>query len=163
MAITRTILPIPTNGWRAGGNERPDIREFHEASSQSFVYGDLVYLSSNKVTVCGADPAAILGIALKAATGTADSIIPVWVIHGSDEFLMNVYHATAASATFSDQSAIDTAYEINKYAAGKWTIDIAATSSTRVTVINYEADSELGNLYMRCWVRFLVANLTFPY
>lgn len=163
MAITHTIKSALANGYDLGSYDAPEIRFFAEAASQSFKCGDLTYLSSNALTVCGSDPSAILGFALCDASGTTGTMIPVWVIKAGHTYLMNAYHATAASATFSDNSAIGTSYEINKYADGKWTVDIAATSSTRVTVIAYEANSEKGNIYMRLWCKFIATNLTFPY
>ena len=160
---TKTIKSALANGYDLGSYSHPEIRDFPEAASQSFVTGDLVYLTSNALTVCGADPAAILGFALAPASGTTGTMIPVWVIKGGHTYLMNVYHATATSATFSDNSGIDTAYEIASYAAGKWVVDISATSSTRGTIIAYESASEKGNIYMRVWFKFLIANLQFPY
>ena len=157
---TITKRPIHLNGIRMRDpGTVPMIKWYTEANSQAFVRGDLVYLSSGALTECGADPAAIMGISLGTSTNvTSGNIaIPVLVLTPGVEVAMNVYHATAASATFSDNSGIETAYEINQASSGIWTIDIAATSSTRVHITEY-LDAK-GDIYMRCWVRFLAANL----
>ena len=55
----------------------PEIMELPEASTQSFVQGELVYLVSGLVTVCASDATAIYGIALEDASGTANTLISV--------------------------------------------------------------------------------------
>ena len=156
---TITKRPIPMNGFRMRDGSYPVIRWYTEADSQSFVVGDLVYTNSGALTECGADPALILGVALADATNvtSGNASLPVLVLTNNTEVSMNVYHATEASATFSDDSGLNTAYEINTPAAGIWTIDIAATSSTRVHITEY-MDAK-GDLYMRCWVAFMGATL----
>jgi len=54
------------------------IKHFYpEAASQSFKKGQLVYLSSGKLTACASDGTAILGIADADASGTTDTSLPV--------------------------------------------------------------------------------------
>lgn len=162
---TITKRPIPLNGYRMRNGGFPVIRKYTEANSQTFKYGDLVYLNSGgsggPLTVCGADPSAILGIAMANATNvtTGNAEIPVMVLTNGIEVAMNVYHATPASATFTAPAGLSTAYEIVQTSAGIWCIDIAATSSTRVHVHEYLDNP--GDIYMRCWVQFMAATLQF--
>lgn len=152
---TQTIM-VTNRFVRTKTGDLPPMRWFPEAASQTFVYGDLVYLSSGAVTVCGADPSSILGVAMMDASGTTGTQIPVLVITDDVEIAMSAYHATKASAVLA-ASNVGTAYEINQYAAGKWTIDIANTSSTRVTVVGNLDD--WGDVYGRAWCQFTSANL----
>lgn len=156
---TITKRPIPLNGYRMRNGGYPSIRWYTEANSQTFVYGDLVYTNSGALTECGADPALILGVALADATNvtSGNASIPVLVLTNDIEVAMNTYHATAASSTFSNDSGLNTAYEINTPSAGIWTIDIAATSSPRVHITEYI--DQKGDLDMRCWVQFMAATL----
>lgn len=156
---TITARPIPYNGFRMRHGTTPHIRWYTEANSQTFVFGDLVYTNSGALTECGTDPSLILGVALAPGTNvtSGNTSIPVLVLTDDTEVAMNVYHATAASATFSDDSGLNTAYEIHTPSAGVWSIDIAATSNTRVHITEYL--DKKGDLYMRCWVKFMNATL----
>jgi hypothetical protein len=133
-----------------------------EANSSTFVVGDLVYITSQAVTVCGSDPSTIAGIALKAGsnTTTANKYIPILVLDGDTEFSMSLYHGTAASATVSDESLkLSVAYGIVKVAAGKWAVDLSETGSTRVEILDYPVQGEaLGDIYMQVMCKVLAAN-----
>ena len=158
LSIKRTGALVKTT---SGRNPRI-IGHLKEANSQSFVVGDLVYVSSGAVTACGADPSTILGIALKAATNTTTTniVIPVLVLDGETSFSMSVYHGTAASATLSDNTTqLSSAYGIVKSAAGKWCVDLSETSSTRVEIMDYPVQGEaLGDIYMQVMCKVLAAN-----
>jgi hypothetical protein len=67
-----------------------------EAATQTFVVGDLVIISSGKVAVASDDDD-VFGIAMKAATGTTNTSIPVYVIHASDKFIAEASDTTAVS------------------------------------------------------------------
>lgn len=161
---TRAIVKGNYLPYRTRDGSSPVIKWYLEADSSTFKAGDWVYLTSNVLTICGSDPSAILGMALADAnntTGTSKKKIPVLVFTLGLEIQMQLYHATAASATFTDGSGIEVAYEVVKYAAGKWMIDVAATSSTRVTVVDY-SDEDKGDLYMPVWVRFHYDDIQHP-
>ena len=144
------------------GRDPRIVAHLKEANSSTFVVGDLVYSSSGAITVCGTDPATIMGIALKAGTNTTttNKKIPVLVLDGDTEFSMSLYHGTAASATFSDASnQLSVAYGIVKSAAGKWAVDLSETSSTRVVITDYPVQGEaLGDIYMQVYCKILAAN-----
>ncbi len=156
---TQTIWLTHAGGVTRSDGSHPQIKFYQEANSQTFVAGDLVYRSSGLLTVCGADPAAILGIALAPATNVTSShtMIPVLVLDTDTEVVMNVYHSTASSATFANNSGHGGEYGIAQNAAGKWCVDLEDTSNTRVKVNSYVDDK--GDIYMKVKVKFMPASL----
>jgi hypothetical protein len=133
------------------------VLSFPEAASQSFVKGDLVYLASGYLTLCGADPTAILGIALEDAhNGSAGAYqIMVSLITAQTIVFMSVYHSTAANDKIE---AVDmgTLYEIDKPVAGTWRVDKTATTATRVRIIQFVDD--VGSLKGRVGCLFFTTN-----
>lgn len=161
LSIKRTGLHI-----RRDDGTAPRIISVLEADSQSFSVGDLVYIYDSaspaySLTECGADPGTILGIALKDSTNvtTGNIMIPVVVLDEHTEFSMSLYHATASSATFSDLTKIGYAsYGIAQNAAGKWVVDIADASNSRVVITDYPVENEkLGDIYMQVMCKVLSA------
>lgn len=161
MATTRVLRPIKMFAPLAG-TTMPHL-SYTEADSQSFVKNDLVYLSSGAVTECGADPEIILGIARTAATNVTSGNIDILVepIFPWCLYVMNVYHASAASATFSDDTGLMVDYEIVNTSGGIWAIDIANTTKKRVRIVKYL--DPVGDIYMRCLVQFLGIYLQITY
>lgn len=119
MAVRESFRYFPT-----GGDPTGLVLAFREADSQTFVRGDLVFLSSNLLTLCGADPASILGIAQEPATNVTSGhkYIKVLVIRPTDVFESQFTDATPAQAVFA---ATDQAkgYEIVRTSAGLWEVD----------------------------------------
>mgnify|MGYP000953541087 CR=1 FL=1 len=152
---------------------RWEIRNLPEAASQSFKWGDPVMFSSGKVaavTLTGSDPtktldmsgvAGIIGFALRAATGTADSTIPVAVPLDESEILLPVDHATPASA-ITAVTQIGTSYEMGYY-DGVFTVRIDVTSAGDVMVVPTEIDTTypVGEQYGRLWCKVLSAERAF--
>jgi len=137
----------------------PEIREYPEAASQDFKLGDFVYLVNGKVTVCGADPSSILGIALKDATETEDSSIPVALANRDTLFEANIYYDANGSDESNNALAaadIGKKYGIVKSAAGKWYIDKTDTSNTRI-IIRDKVD-DIGDYYARVIFQVMVKN-----
>lgn len=145
------------------GCEPRTISYLKEANSQTFKTGDLVYSNSGAITVCGANPSTILGIAKCDATNvtSGNKIIPVTCLNNDwTLFSMQIYHATAASATYSDMTKIAavTYTDIVQNAAGKWMLDIATNSNARMCVVEYPVQSEaLGDIYLTVMVNVLSA------
>ena len=54
------------------------LRQFPEATSQTFAAGDAVYLASGAVTIATAATTEILGVAAMPSSGTAGTQISVW-------------------------------------------------------------------------------------
>jgi hypothetical protein len=67
-----------------------------EASGQSFVVNDLVIISSGKIAVM-TDDDDIFGIALQAASGSADTQLPIYVPGVDEKFLAEASATTAVS------------------------------------------------------------------
>lgn len=159
---TLTIKQTGTLIRNTAGREPMILQGLKEANSQSFVVGDLVYVNSGAVTLCGSDPSTICGIALKAGTNvtSGNAVIPIMVLDGDTEFTMSLYHGTAASATVSDESLkLSVAYGIVKNADGKWCVDLSETGSTRVEITDYPVQGEaLGDIYMQVYCKVLAAN-----
>jgi len=156
---TQTIWLTHAGGVTRSDGSHPQIKFYQEADSQTFVAGDLVYRSFGQLTVCGADPAAILGIALAPATNVTSShtMIPVQVLDTDTEVVMNVYHSVASLATFVDNSGHGVAFGVAQNAAGKWVVDLEDTVNTRVKINSYVDDK--GDIYMKVKVKFMPASL----
>lgn len=86
---------MATMGFRPWPGPNPDnIVHLPEAATQTFVAGDLVIISSGKVAVM-TDDDDIFGIALKSASGTTDTMLPVYVITPGDKFIAQASTTTA--------------------------------------------------------------------
>lgn len=75
-----------------------------EAATQTFKQGDLVIISGGKVAVM-TDDDDIFGVAMQDASGTADTDVPVYVIHASDKFI-------AEASTTTAQTNVGVAYAL---------------------------------------------------
>lgn len=107
------------------------VLNFPEAASQTFVKGDFVYLTSGYLTICGTDPALILGIALEPAHNTTAGLYNIGVALATEFTLfgLSVYHATPANNKI-EAADMGKIVDILKSAAGKWTADKATVGST---------------------------------
>ena len=116
------------------GSGRPIIRTFPEAASQTFKEGDLVFRSGGYLTICGSDPALILGIAMQDAHNTTAGLYndDVLIIDGLTWILMQVYHATPANDKI-EAADLGKLYEI-AVASNCWYVDKGYTSANRVVV-----------------------------
>ena len=112
---------------------------YPEAASQVFKKGDFVYLVTGAVTVgaaIGANAGAIkmLGIALKDATGTTGSPIPVVVGTENLRFVLPIAGAAGATQNASNGD-MGTAYEIHRTDYGKWCIDHSSTTNNMIIAV----------------------------
>jgi len=80
------------------GHATPTLT-FPEAASQTFLAGDFVFLSSGYLTICGTDPALIMGMALEPAHNTTAGLYQIGVALAIEIVLfgLSVYHATPAN------------------------------------------------------------------
>jgi len=104
----------------------PQIVEHQEAaagSANDFYKGDLVKLTSGELVIATAG--AILGIALKAATGTASTAIPVLVVNPIDIYVAK-YKASATAESLKG-SVIDFVFT-----AGAHTLDDSGATTDAV-------------------------------
>lgn len=129
-----------------------------ETASQTYGVGDLIYFdSSGTLALCtnsgGKSDSAIAGQAIKAASGTTGAQVRFLAIRPDDLFVMNIYHATAASAV-GTLAMIGTRKGIFT-ASSKWHIDItnavegSANALARVRILGYPSHAPDGtaNVY----------------
>lgn len=112
--------------WRTGVQQARQIL-VPEASGADFKKYELVKLSSGKVTQIATAPSAlgvsssvsdgdlILGMALKDASGTVDTLIPIVVANDFTDFLLRIHNSTATAAQEQDVTLSDLA-ELFRYA-----------------------------------------------
>jgi hypothetical protein len=104
----------------------PEVRYIAEADSQTFVVGDLVYLSSGQVTVV-ADDATIYGVAGKnSANDTNNAETPVYVLDPSQTWIAEADAATTAAYIGED-------YGLN-VTSGSMSVDIGETTNPAVVI-----------------------------
>jgi len=115
-------------------NEGRIVRRYPLASGETPLEGGAVYLVTGEITVCGADPATILGFAAHDYPGALE-IDPyngdmlVYVAGPDSTFWMQ------ASTTPTDYSYVGTAYGVAHEATTEVTyVDITDTTNTCVTV-----------------------------
>ena len=103
------------------GGQAPAIEEFPVAASQTLVIGDLVYLSSGQVTICGASSSTVLGLMAEDTDGAdAGTLVKVQVAQPG-----YLYKATADADATSHVLAAKT-YDIN---ATTQTVDVGDASN----------------------------------
>lgn len=150
--------------FRGGAEETGIIRE---DASQTWTAGDLIVFDSDgdleQAVGSEGTPGKIAGQATAAATGTTSSDVFFATISPLDIFLMNVYHATAASA-ITNRNQLGICYPI-KLVSSVWVVDIestgedATTANCRVRVIGHWPEDTLGDTYGRVMVEFLEYSL----
>lgn len=121
-----------------------EVRYFSVTAGQTFVPGDLVYLTSNKISICGTDPSLVLGIAM---AGAAACLATTTNIYGSDrcpvQIIDSVHDFFIGCTATPTNSNVGVAYGIANGSNGNWQVDFTDTSNKRVTVTGF-ATSPLG-------------------
>ena len=103
------------------------VVHYQESASESFEQGQFVKLdTSGQLTACAADDQVILGMALADASGTQGNTVPVVLAQDGTGFIMNVYHATPASAV-SAVNQLDGEYNL-EVDSNRCYIDIGNTA-----------------------------------
>lgn len=116
---------MTTMGFRlAEGN--PVLKIYPEASGQTFVSGDLVYLVNGKVTVIAADTS-IVGIAGKGDV-TTDAEIPVYIITPEQTYMCEIDTTSAIAYVGVD-------YGLN-ITSGSMAVNQGEESTTSVTLVD---------------------------
>jgi hypothetical protein len=127
----------------------PVLWLFPEAASQTYKAGEFVYRASGYLTICGADPSQILGIAMEDAhnstAGAYDML--VLVATGQTLFKINVYHSVSGNNKI-EAADLGTAYGLVN-ASNKWLVDKTDTGNTRVRVQKfYDAIGETAGFVL---------------
>lgn len=131
------------------GGGFPVSAPYPEAASQSFSYMDPVKLSSGKVAIAASNDTDILGFALRAATETEDSVIPVALAVPQNEFLLNVYHSTEASA-ITAVTMVGSCYALIM-SSGNPYIDIEDSTNKVLQIDRLLKEDAVGSIYGRVW------------
>jgi len=151
MALTyRAKLARMLNGFPEPMTKLP------EAASQTFKWGDLVFMSGGYVTICGADPASIAGIAMENGHNSTAGAYDVDILFVTADTLiqMQVYHATEANNVIE---ATDLFKDFGiAVTSNVWYVDKADVSATRVRVVEFI--DPLGTANGRVAVQVLAAN-----
>lgn len=120
-------------------HRRVRMRAFPEDSSQTFIVGDPVVLSTdsnegNYIKIAGSDPTTdrgFIGFAAKAATGVKGTMIDVWLATGDAEFIGHVEDAMAL-----DNDFISVEYGIVADGTNLiWRVDTTETSAKVVRIL----------------------------
>lgn len=113
------------------------MQHFPEGASQTFKRGELLILittadKGQKVQISGADPTAgVVGIAAADASGTEDTLVPVWLFTPDAEF---VVHAGASQTLDNDDVSVG--YGIVKDATNViWRLDRTETTAKIFVVV----------------------------
>lgn len=111
-----------------------------------------MFLAANVVKLCGADPAAILGISEvvseKARILTANGKVPIRVL--SSECVLIMYSPTVPV----EATHLNVAYGVARDGAGNWFVDTADVVNTRGTVVRLNVAEGLW------YFKLFAANLT---
>lgn len=126
----------------------PLVLSFQEGATQVFKKGDLLIFTSGQVTLAGADPTSIVGIAAMDATGVQGSMIQVWLANSGNIFVGSrgtvsgaTFTGTAAGTAFAD---VGTVFGLTRASTPtlKWAVDSSKTtaqatngSTSRVIVV----------------------------
>lgn len=107
-------------------------------TSQTFVAGAAVILSSGKVSTAAATPTTILGFAAEDAANTTLDLNPnevlVAVAHPGATFIMELHNADSGQVA-ADAANIGTAYGIRSV-SGVWVVDETDTTNDCVKVVD---------------------------
>ena len=117
-----------------------------EGASQTFPLGGLLKFSStagheNEVIACGSDPAAVVGVAMTAASGTQGNQISYLIPMEDSEFIGNVVDGQTTDYTDVGVAygvAYDSTYKI-------WRVDKTDTTNTVVVVTALAQDPVTGD------------------
>ena len=141
-------MPYGIEWVKNDGGTGPCIREYPEGTSETFKKGAPVVFDRSEdgvvempLTAGVPDSQAMLGIALKDATGTAGAVIPVLLPRSGDVFKASVAsaQATAVAPVADDRGQL---YGIIKRStgtpAGQYVVDTGNTTWVKVIDINPE-------------------------
>jgi hypothetical protein len=140
---------------------------FHgiEAASQSYKIGAPLVNSSGSLVEASANPTAIIGVALAAATGVTAADIPFMpAVQDSAYFLISIDKASGqagASAKLA-QTNVYATYGITKDSTtGFWYLDVDKSGSNqKVMVMGFPTSNGVGVINGQCYVMFLRASTT---
>jgi hypothetical protein len=127
------------------------VRSYPEAAAQTFKRGEFVTLTAGKVTLCGANPALIQGVAAQDATGVTDTPIKVYEANSDSVFVASLI----GTGVITD---VGVRYGVVRDATTQsWGIDRSNTTAAnlRAVVVALDGRDTLGDVNTRCHFTFL--------
>jgi hypothetical protein len=158
MATTHKLRPIQVS--MTSGKDYPTKREGKEAAAQSFIVGDLLVRTGAQITLCGVDPAAIVGVAEKAASGVTNALCPYSVNQFDLVWEGNLMGAAGADYIIADTD-IQAVYGLARDATTKqWFLDQSDTANARARIIGLAPGMAIGDTNARVLFEFLASTMT---
>jgi hypothetical protein len=96
---------MATSGFQLAYGNPTIVHMPEHTTANSFTAGDLVYLSSGLV-VLAADDDTVFGVAARAASGTHDTVIPIYVITPEQTWIVEM-ETTSAEAHIGEDYAVN--------------------------------------------------------
>jgi hypothetical protein len=129
-------------------------RAYKEEASQTFVLGEILIqdgTTKDEVEIAGADQVAnIVGVAARAATGTANTMIDVWLAEPGTEFIGHIQDAGTLAA-----ADLGTNYAVVKDSTNViWRVDTSDTANACVTITDFI--DAVGDVNARVAFQFLL-------
>lgn len=140
--------------WVSNNGGRPRQMFFPEASGQSYLAGELVYLSGGKITVMATDDQVCLGIA-QANWSATDTSSPVIVLYPDDKLEITVYHSSSSSA-ITAVAQVGENYALLS-TGNKSYYDIEDTSAVLIRIVGIRKDNvyTVGDVYGRAYCHIM--------
>lgn len=153
--MARCFQPARVPG---GGAAAPDTRSVAYTTGQTFKKGALlVYAAAGTVSECGADPAAVMGVALDPAGSRPgyDAANSPTVVTGRNQEVsvaianrQTVFSGRAVSVAGGDpttptQTLVDEDYGVAKDSNGIWYVDLDETSTKSVHIVDIDIDQKI--------------------
>lgn len=146
----------------------PLVLGFQEAAAQVFKKGDILIFTAGRVSLAGAEPTGIVGVAMMDATGTTDATVLVWLASSDNIFVGN--KGTIGGAVFSGtavaQADVGSVFGVTRATTPtlKWAIDSSKTipqatnaSTSRVAIVNLDPRDAIADTGGRLQFTFLDA------
>lgn len=123
----------------------PEIMTWGEASTQSFLKGQFVYLdTSDQVTACASDASKIYGIALEDASGTQATEISIQPI--TSTMKLRMYVTSGGTATASTSATVGATYSLY-VGSNICSLDLADEANDIFTVLDQISTPSGGSTY----------------
>lgn len=157
---TQNLVPLLVVGTLSGN--APEIREYPEAASQTFVKGEAVYLDgAGRVAEFTASvddgSTRFLGFAAGDGSNTTAGAVntPVYIANDDTIFEGNIYHGTAASAitALTDVATLLPLKQLTTTGLGIIAVDKEDTASQidSCRIIQLSPKDTVGDTYGRVW------------
>lgn len=145
---TIALQPLEVKGTISGNS--PEMETYPEAAAQSFKKGEIVILTAGKVTIAGANPTGILGVAAHDASGVTDTGVNVYIANLDTIFVGNLTTGRTTAIT-----QVGGRYAVALVSA-KWHVNDAVTGANeRVVIKKLDPRDAVGDTQGRVQFVFL--------